>query len=170
MMIDKLSLRETQVLLELLKNAKIADQEIARRIGTSRPTVIKVRKRLEKTGVITGYGVNVNYDLAGLHVLATSFVRWDNFAKKIEMQRYINYVKRHPCVIRFSSGEGVGSMTMMVESAHATLGDYELFWHDLQEKGGENVSEVQIFLSTVAGTYKQFDLAGPVTHVLSKKR
>jgi len=51
----KLTLREKQVLKELIKNCKIGDQEIARRLKTSRPTILKIRKRLEKKEIIRGY-------------------------------------------------------------------------------------------------------------------
>ena len=57
-----LSTREKQVLSELLKNCKISDQEIARRLKTSRPTIFKIRERLEKKGIIKGYVTLVDFE------------------------------------------------------------------------------------------------------------
>ncbi len=58
----KLTTRERQVLSELLKNCKTSDQEIARRLKTSRPTVLKIRKRLEEKELLKGYMPKINFE------------------------------------------------------------------------------------------------------------
>lgn len=153
---EKLTKRENQVLLELLKDARISDQEIGRRIGTSRPTVIKIRKRLEKS-YIKKYAAAVNFYDIGLEVMATTFFRWDDFSKKKEMNAVFSYIKQLPFVIRFSSGVGMGSMTMIIVSVHEDFKEYELFWEKLQEKGGDNIREVQAFISSTKEMYKKYD-------------
>jgi Lrp/AsnC family transcriptional regulator, leucine-responsive regulatory protein len=162
----ELSLRERQVLSGLLKNAKISDQALAREIGTSRPTIIKIRKRLEDSGLITQYTTNVNFEKIGFHINATTFFRWDDFSRKKELQKLIKYVINLPQVIRFGSGQGIGSMTHLIVSLHKDLNSYEKFWQGLQEQGGPDITEVQVFLSTIKGMRKTFDLASPIIHNL----
>jgi DNA-binding Lrp family transcriptional regulator len=41
---------ELKILSELMKNARISDRELAKKIGVSQPTVSRIRSRLEKEG------------------------------------------------------------------------------------------------------------------------
>ena len=63
-----LTSREKQVLNELLKDCKTSDQEIARRLKTSRPTIFKIRERLEKEGIIRKYTAKLDYEKMGYDV------------------------------------------------------------------------------------------------------
>ena len=51
---------ELKILSELMKNARISDRELAKKIGVSQPTVSRIRSRLEKEGYIRGYTVLPN--------------------------------------------------------------------------------------------------------------
>jgi DNA-binding Lrp family transcriptional regulator len=165
---EGLTTRERQVLLELFKNARTSDQEIARRIGTSRPTVIKIRQRLEKK-LIKKYVATVDYEDIGLHVMATTLFRWNDFSKKKEMKAVFDYIRKLPFVNRFGSGVGMGSMTMIITSVHEDFKSYQAFWEDLHEKGGENIMEVQSFLANTMEMYKKFDHASVFIHYLQER-
>jgi len=43
---------EWKVLSELMKNSKLSDRELARKLGSSQPTVTRTRRRLEEKGYI----------------------------------------------------------------------------------------------------------------------
>lgn len=158
---EKLTTREKQVLLELLNNARLSDQEIARRIKTSRPTVVKIRKRLEKKGIISNYTANLDFEKMGMNVSAITFYRWNDFSRKKEMDNNIKYLKKHPSVIFYSFGQGIGSMTMVIISLHEKLADYEDFWKEIQEKGGQDIHEVEVFISSLNAMFKVYDLKSP---------
>lgn len=159
--------REKQVLLELFKNARISDQEMARKIGTSRPTILKIRKRLEQR-YIKRYMAIVDFNDMGLEVIATTFFRWDDFSKKKEMKAVFDYIKRLPYVIRFCSGVGMGSMTMIIVSVHEDFREYELFYEKIQEEGGDNIREAQAFLSSTKDMYKRYDTSSVLINHLLK--
>ena len=72
--------REKQVLTELLRNCKISDQEIARRLKTSRPTIFKIRERLEKKGVIKGYVPLIDFGKLNLNLQAVILYRWRDYS------------------------------------------------------------------------------------------
>lgn len=165
---ENMTLREKQVLLELIKDARISDQEMARRIGTSRPTILKIRQRLEKK-YIRKYSALVDFADLGLNVIATTFFRWDDFSKKQEMKKVFEYIKKLPFVIRFSSGVGMGSMTMIVVSVHSDFREYEKFYELIQEVGADNISEAQAFISSTTDMYKKYDSSSVlIKHILAQ--
>jgi Lrp/AsnC family leucine-responsive transcriptional regulator len=57
---------EWKVLSELMKNAKISDRELAKKIGSSQPTVTRARRKLEKEGYIREYTVIPNFRKLGI--------------------------------------------------------------------------------------------------------
>jgi Lrp/AsnC family transcriptional regulator, leucine-responsive regulatory protein len=62
-----------QILEELQQDARLSFSEIARRINLSQPTVAERVRRLEETGVITGYHACIDTSRIGLPV--TAYIR-----------------------------------------------------------------------------------------------
>ena len=164
-----LTLREKQVLTELLKNCKTSDQEIARKLKTSRPTILKIRKRLEKKQIIKGYVSLVDFEKLGLSIQAAIFYRWRDYSKSKELESIIKFIKSLPEVVLFIKGEGVGSKTDMIISLHEDLKDYEKFIRKLKYQWKDYVESVEVFLSSVEGIFKNYELSSPATAFLSKK-
>lgn len=165
----KLTLREKQVLGELVKNCKISDQEIARKLKTSRPTIFKIRKRLEKKGIIKGYTSLVNFEKIGLNLQAVILYRWKDYSKSKELESIIKFIKSLPEVILFIKGEGAGSKTDLVISVHEDLKDYEKFIRKLKYQWRDNVENVDVFLSSSDGIFKNYELSSPAISKISEK-
>lgn len=163
----KLTTRERQVLNELLMNCKVSDQEIARKLKTSRPTIFKIRRRLEGLGIIKGYSLAVDFEKLDLNILATILYMWKDYSKSKELARVVGFIKAQPEVILFVKGEGVGSKTDLIISAHKDLKDYETFIRRLKYEWKDNVGNVEVFLSSVEGISKGYDLSSPVLNALN---
>ncbi len=163
----KLTLRERQVLAELIKNCKISDQEIARKLKTSRPTILKIRKRLEKKGIIKGYTSLIDFEKIGLNLQAVILYRWKDYSKSEELESIIKFIRNLPEVILFVKGEGVGSKTDLIISAHEDLKDYEKFIRKLKYQLKDNVENVDVFLSSVDGIFKNYELSSPAISKIS---
>ena len=161
--------REKQVLTELLRNCKISDQEIARRLKTSRPTIFKIRQRLEKNGVIKGYFPFINFEKMNLNLQAVILYRWRDYSKTEELEKIVKFIKTMPEVILFIKGEGMGSKTDLVISIHEDLKDYERFIRKLKYEWKDNVEGVEVFLSSINGMSKEYDLASPVIQKLNER-
>jgi DNA-binding Lrp family transcriptional regulator len=166
---ENLTNREKQVLIALIKNARVSDQYIAQELGTSRPTVAKIRKRLEKK-YIRQYSAYIDFHDIGLDVLVITLFRWDDFSKKKEMNLVFNFIKTLPFVLRFSNGVGVGSMTMALVSVHENFESYEKFWEKIQEIGKENIREVQAFISSTKDMHKKHDYSSVFINYLSSQK
>ena len=67
---------EWMVLSELMKNAKLSDRDMARKIGSSQPTVTRVRRKLEKNGYIREYTVIPNFRKLGYEILAVTLFKY----------------------------------------------------------------------------------------------
>lgn len=154
---EKLTKREKQVIIELLKNGRVSDQEIARRIKTSRPTIVNIRHRLERKGIIKGYDLSLNFEKIGLRVHAITLLTWNDYSRKKDLEKINKYIISLPCVVTYIRGQGIGSMTKAIISIHRDLQEYEIFMGKLQEKWAKNVNSVEVFLSSIEGAYKNYD-------------
>ncbi|MEV0590613.1 Lrp/AsnC family transcriptional regulator [Nonomuraea cavernae] len=70
-----LDLIDRQILRELHEDARLSVAGLARRVSLSRPAVADRLRRLEDTGVITGYGVRVDAAKLGFELQAIVRVR-----------------------------------------------------------------------------------------------
>jgi Lrp/AsnC family leucine-responsive transcriptional regulator len=164
----QLTKREKQVLVELLKNARVSDQTISKKLGTSRPTIAKIRKRLEQRGYIKGYATYTDFTKVGLTVNAVILFRWIDYTKQTELKKNTEFVKGLPEVIMFIKGEGMGSKTDLIISVHEDLKSFEIFIRKLKEKWGPDVTDVEVFLSSIEGIHKRYDISHPIINRLSK--
>lgn len=166
---ERLTQREKQVLIELIKNSKIGDQDIARKLKTSRPTVFKIRKRLENKGFIKGYTTVIDFEKIDLNIQAVIFYRWKDYSKSEDLEKIITFIKSLPEVMLFVKGEGVGSKTDMLISIHHDLKDYEMFIRKIKFEWKDYVENVEVFLSSVDGIFKYYDLSSPILSKLGEK-
>ena len=164
-----LTLREKQVLTELLKDCKISDQEIARRLKTSRPTVFKIRERLEKEEVIKKYIPIIDFEKLNFNLQSVILYKWRDYSKTKELENTIKFIKTLPEVILFIKGEGMGSKTDLIIAIHEDLKDYERFIRKLKYEWKDNVENVEVFLSSIDGISKGYDLASPAIQKINEK-
>ncbi|MGD8566162.1 MAG: winged helix-turn-helix transcriptional regulator [Candidatus Bathyarchaeota archaeon] len=73
---------ELTVISELMKNSRISDRELAKKIGKSQPTITRIRRRLEKEGYIREYSMLPDLSKLGYELMALTFVRSRARAKK----------------------------------------------------------------------------------------
>jgi DNA-binding Lrp family transcriptional regulator len=164
-----LTLRERQVLAELVKNCRTSDQEIARKLKTSRPSILKIRKRLEKKEIIKGYTSILDFEKIGLNIQAVILYRWKDYSKSEELESTMNFIKSLSEVILFVKGEGLGSKTDLIISVHEDLKDYEKFIRKLKYQWKDNVENVDVFLSSIDGIFKNYELSSPAIFKIDNK-
>jgi DNA-binding Lrp family transcriptional regulator len=66
---------ELRLISELMKNSHVSDRKLAKRLGTSQPTVSRLRSRLEKEGYIKEYTIIPDFNKLGYQMMAITFVR-----------------------------------------------------------------------------------------------
>jgi len=61
---------ELRLIAELMKNSRRSDRELAKAIRISQPTVGRIRKRLEKRGIIREYTMIPDFTALGYEIMA----------------------------------------------------------------------------------------------------
>jgi DNA-binding Lrp family transcriptional regulator len=66
---------ELKVLSELMKNSRVSDRELAKRLGVSQPTVSRIRNKFEKEGYIKEYTYIPDFVKLGYSLMALTFIK-----------------------------------------------------------------------------------------------
>jgi len=77
---------ELMVLTELMKNSRISDRELAKRIGHSQPTVTRIRNKLEQNGIIKEYTLIPDFAKLGLGLMVFTFSHFASILNKEEVE------------------------------------------------------------------------------------
>ncbi len=83
---DKWKLKDTEVriIVELMKNSRKSDREIAKAVGVSQPTVSRTIQRFEKEGLIEEYTIIPNFHRLGYDLMAFQFLEEQETQRKEE--------------------------------------------------------------------------------------
>jgi DNA-binding Lrp family transcriptional regulator len=143
-----------QIISELMKNAKISDREIAKKLGVSQPSVSRRRVRLEREKLIA-YSVLPNFEAFGYDLLAFTFVHFDfDFSSGVfgdEAAELVSQaIQTHPNVIFASSGRGLGYEAVML-SVHKHFGGYQEFKNALRADLGKQARDIRSFAISMKG-------------------
>ncbi|NIM46885.1 MAG: winged helix-turn-helix transcriptional regulator [Candidatus Aenigmarchaeota archaeon] len=157
--------RIQQVFLELIKNSKKSDRDIAKKLKISQPTVTRIRKKLEKNAIKTYTTIPILPEI-GINLISFNFARCDN--PKIDIETCLKQiVKTNPQVLFRTSGEGMGK-TCLIVALHTNYRNYVNFLANIRAQCKGIKAH---FDSFVASTTKDhvLDFANPVTHLIDKK-
>ncbi len=143
-----------KLLCELMKNARLSDRQLAKRIGVSQPTVSRRRTSLEK-GVIDGYTAVPRWEKLGYELFAITFVKIKaNIASKEKYaetrDKGIAWLKSQPCIIMSGACRGMGVDSFMI-SIHKSYKDYDEFLVKHRLELGHFVEDVQSILVNLGG-------------------
>jgi DNA-binding Lrp family transcriptional regulator len=141
---------ELRLVSELMKNSRRSDRELAKAIGTSQPTVTRLRTRLQNEGFIAEYTMIPNYLKLGFHIAAFSFfrVRESLNAKELVEARGIGQqVSKDgfPEVIVCERGSGLGCQVVSV-SFHKDYAAYMDFLDSLRQLPLLGRPEIESFI------------------------
>ena len=158
---------KTEKMLELLKllmkNSRLSDREIAKRLKFSQPTVTRLRRSLEKQGYVKSYTIVPNFEKIGYKILAFTFASlkaYPDRKKAIEIvQKAVKWLDKHPNVIYSNDGHGLGKDIVIV-SFHKDYDDYTRFMHEYALDWGEIISSFESFMTNLKSEFimRKFDL------------
>jgi DNA-binding Lrp family transcriptional regulator len=137
-----------KLLVELLKNSKRSDRELARVLNSSQPTITRVRHKLEREGLIKSYTIVADWTKLGFEIMAFTFIKMRPEIRAEEISEKIKqYTARFPSAIYVAFGEGFG-MTGVV-ALHRNYRDYmrglSLFRMDWRDY----VEDIKIFVTAL---------------------
>ncbi|MEM3405898.1 MAG: Lrp/AsnC family transcriptional regulator [Candidatus Pacearchaeota archaeon] len=165
---EKLTKREKEVLKELLINCKVSDQEIARKLKTSRPTIFKIRKRLEKENIIKEYIPRINLEKFNLNVQMTILYKWKDYSNKKELEKLINFIKSSPEIIFFSESLDISKKINIIISFHENLEECENFLNKIKDGMKNNIEDMEIVLSSRKNIIKNYDFSSLILNKMKE--
>ena len=143
-----------KILFELMRNSRISDRQLARKIGVSQPTVTRRRAGLEEA-VIDGYTAIPKWGKFGYEILAVTLVKAPPKFGTEEMQREAiekstKWLEKQSNVIFGASCRGVG-VTGIMFSLHKNYSDLDNFLTSHREELGFLLEDVQTIVVNLVG-------------------
>ncbi len=134
-----------KIISELIKNSRLSDRQVAKKLGTSQPTVTRRRTELEKEGLLD-YTAIPNLKKLGFEILTFTFWKW-NSRKSAEayVEEMKKFIQKHPNVIFVSTGTGSGWDKVGI-SVHRDYSDYTRVIQDFRTEFGSYYELVTSFI------------------------
>ena len=141
-----------KLLLELLKDSKRSDRELAKALGVSQPTISRRRQRLEED-FIQGYTAIPKWSKVGFKIVVFTFIKSkfkyaNSKQREAAIQKAREWMMKHPNVIWSIGGEGMGWDGLTV-SLHKGYSDYMEFKRKHDSELGDIVDESQTFITDI---------------------
>ena len=128
----KLKSIDYEIISELIKNSRLSDRQVAKRLDTSQPTVTRRRTQLEKEGLLDYTGVP-DLKKLGFEILAFTFGKWSTQKTPDAHDDEVKeFVRKHPCTIFMSTGSGLGWDRVCI-SVHKDYSDYSRVIREMKE-------------------------------------
>jgi len=129
------------LLLELLKDSKRSDRELAKVLDVSQPTVSRMRSRLLKEGAIKEFTVIPDFVKLGYEIMAITCVKVkEKMIMKLE-KKAEEYMKTQPSIIFAGGGaQGMGKNGVMI-SLHESYSDFSNFLKNHMAYWGDNIED-----------------------------
>ena len=135
--------------LELLKNSKRSDRELAKILKVSQPTISRTRHKLEKSGVIQEYTIIPDFRKLGFEIMALTFFKMGpEFFSPEFLEKARKGAEKVPDAILISTGEGM-RMTGVIISFHMNMTDYHRHLNMLRLDYKEVLEGVQSFVMPI---------------------
>lgn len=141
----KLKSIDYEIISELIKNSRLSDRQVAKRLGISQPTVTRRRAQLEKEGLLDYTGVP-DLKKLGFEILAFTFGKW-SFQKipETHAEEIKEFIRKHPGTIFMSTGSGLGWDRVCI-SVHKDYSDYSKAMRDLKTELGQYCESFSSFI------------------------
>jgi len=134
------------LLVELLKDSKRSDRELAKVLRTSQTTITRMRNKLVKDGLIQQFTVIPDITKMGFEILAVSSFKAKN-TPDIE-RRALEWTMSKPNVIFAARAEGAGKNAVLV-SIHKNYTDYSEFFAEITREAAKAGSDAVIDYETL---------------------
>jgi len=138
-----------KLLLELLKDSKRSDRELAKVLDVSQATVSRMRNKLVKDGLIQQFTVIPDLAKMGFEILAISSLKSKRNKNDAERAILVRHVAK-PNVMFASRAEGMGNNAVIV-SIHKNYTDYSKFIEDFRFKAEGIIENYDALLISLKG-------------------
>jgi DNA-binding Lrp family transcriptional regulator len=145
---------DCKIISELMRNSRISDREIGKKLGVSQPTVSRRRAHLEKN-VFDGYTVVPKWDRLGYEILALNFVKIKQTYASEEKYKSVRekaskWLLMQPNILMTTSSRGMGMDAFSI-SVHKSYADYDDWFRRFRLQWGEMMDNAESVLVNLCG-------------------
>ena len=142
--------KEEILLKELLKDSSRSDRELSKTIGTSQPTISRLRQKLIKDNLIKNYTVIPDFYKMGYRIFAITMIKSiHNLATSEEIEtgkkKAKNWMMKQPNIIFCDYCRGLGMNGVML-SLHKSYNDFDIFMNEHNHALGNLISDFENIL------------------------
>src|SRR4030042_2411608 len=142
---------ELRLISSLMKNSRRSDRELARSLGTSQPTVTRLRTKLEKEGYVQEYTMLPNLMKIGFEIMAFTYYKLKKALSSEEneeaKENIMESARENPtAVIIAMAGIGAIDADRVIVSFHKSYSDYAEFLKGVRQVPHVLVADSMCFL------------------------
>ena len=163
----KLSEIEKKFINSLFQSASSTDSEIAKKIGVSKASVSRIKKKLQKEGVLVAFTPVVDFEKLDITLFATIIFEWKNFSNEKLTKEMEEWLVKNSHTILVSEGESVEGLNYMVYAGFRNIEDYHEYSRDFRKKYEESIGAVKVFFTPIKKILMQ-DYAKLVTFAINE--
>ena len=143
-----------RIIFELLKNSKVSDRTLSKKLGVSQPTITRRRTMLEKTS-IDNYTLVPKWDQLGYEIFAINFIKIKmeiatSEKYKSVRERGMKWLMKQPNIIMAGASRGMG-MDAFNMSFHKSYADYDQWFSAFRSEWGDLIDDIQSVLINLRG-------------------
>jgi DNA-binding Lrp family transcriptional regulator len=136
------------LLLELLKDSKRSDRELAKVLGVSQPTVSRMRGRLVKEGIIRDFTVIPDFVRMGYEIMAINCFKSKSSKEITEKAK--KWMMSKPNIIFAAAAQGMGKNGIMI-SLHRDYTDFSNFLVEVMAEDETVMKDYDTMLISLKG-------------------
>jgi DNA-binding Lrp family transcriptional regulator len=136
------------LLLELLKDSKRSDRELAKVLDVSQPTVSRMRSRLVKEGIIQDFTVIPDFVRMGYEIMAINCFKSKSSKELAEKAK--KWMMSKPNIIFAAAAQGMGKNGIMI-SLHRDYTDFSNFLVEVMAEDETVMKEYDTMLISLKG-------------------
>ena len=129
---------ELRLIVELMKNSRRSDRELAKALGVSQPTVSRLIGKLQKEGVIKEYTMIPDFRKLGFNLMSiiTFKLKPISYEQLQELHRAARELdnREHRPFLMIMEGVGLGR-NLAILSFHENYGDYATYIREMKDAG-----------------------------------
>ena len=141
----KLTKNERAVLKLLLDNGRISDSDMAKKLKISTQATGKIRKKLERQGIIKDYSCSLDYKKMGITHFVLAFLKYKSGVwQNLKDENIREYVRSIPLMI-FSFMPAGTNIDLIAIYAFENAPEMERYLHLVKTKNSEVIEYVQTY-------------------------
>lgn len=140
--------RMLSLLLELLRDSKRSDRELAKVLGVSQPTVSRMRSRLVKEGIIRDFTVIPDFVRMGYEIMAINCFKSKSSKELTEKAK--KWIMSKPNIIFAAAAQGMGKNGIMI-SLHRDYTDFSNFLVEVMAEDESVMKDYDTMLISLKG-------------------